>query len=346
MGSRAAVALAAVTAVVTAVVSACGPLGGSESSSSLDQLSALAATGPGPGALTVGECLAGARVRDDPDAFSAQLSQYGLGAFETLGDDPAWTDEVDCATPHQLEVYGVVGLPSSLVSDIGSYADVVTSGSAVYREIDDEVRRGCALSFGPSATAARSAPLAVDVMPAWSASAGISTGWAPAPAASRDSDDRTFVCLFEQAPAGTVRAADAVSADFPAAARSCLMATAFVSCAKPHDAERIATIGLDRAVAQGQVIGGRAVDDAGRVNLGASVWRALDGVCERYLDAAVPRHSSQLRGVANTYPELYPDSDGHYTVLCTAQAAFAAGKSNAVVTRSSVFADERLVVSR
>jgi hypothetical protein len=116
------------------------------------------------------------------------------------------------------------------------------------------------------------------------------------------------------------------------------MGTAFVSCARRHDAERLATVRLDRAVAQGQIVGARAVDETGRVNLGDEAWRALDGVCQRYLDAIAPHHPSGLRGVANTYPELYPDADGHYSVLCTAQAPFGSTPSKAVVTTGSVLA--------
>jgi hypothetical protein len=334
MGRRAAVVLATVTTLAAA---ACG-----SDSGGLDDLSARAARAgadsTAPTAITVGRCLVGARLRDNPDAFSAALARYGMDAFESLGDDPAWTDPVDCGQPHEIEVYGVVGLPPQVESEVASYADLVNAESHVYRDVADEVTRGCALSFGPAATAARSAPLAVDVVPAWSASAGVSVTWAPSPAASWDRGDHTFACLFEQARPGTVRLADVASAAFPSAARSCLMGTAFVPCGQRHDAERIATIGLDRAVAQGQIGGARAVDEAGHVDLGSDAWQALDGVCQRYLDAVAPHHPSGLRGVANTYSELYPDAGGRYTVLCSAQSPFGVGPSSAVVTAGSVFA--------
>jgi hypothetical protein len=334
MGRRAAVVLATVT---TIAATACG-----SDSGSLDGLSALAAgaavDGAAPSAMSVGQCLVGARLRDNPDALAAALARYGIGAFDALGAESAWTDPVDCDQPHELEVYGVVGLPPQVESEVGSYADLVNVDSHPYREVADEVTRGCALSFGPAATAARSAPLAVDVVPAWSATAGVSVMWAPSPPASWDRGDHSVACLFEQARPGTVRLADLASADFPSAARSCLMGTAFVPCGQRHDAERVATIGLDRAVAEGQIAGARAVDEAGHVDLGADAWHALDGVCERYLDAVAPHHPPGLRGVANTYPELYPDADGRYTVLCSAQAPFGAGPSSAIVTAGSVFA--------
>jgi hypothetical protein len=333
MERRAAVALATLT---TLAATACG-----SGSSGLDDLSALAARAgadtSAPAALAVGQCLAGARVRENPDALAAALARYGIGAFEALGDDPAWTDPVDCGEPHRLEVYGVVGLPPQVESEVASYADVVNVDSHVYREVSDEVTRGCALSFGPAAAAARPAPLAVDVTPAWSAGAGVSVTWAPSPAVSWDGGEHLFACLFEQARPGTVRLADVASDDFPSAARSCLMGTAFVPCGQRHDAERIAMVGLDRAVAEGQIVGARAVDDDGRVDLGSDAWQALDGVCERYLDAVAPHHAAGLRGVANTYPELYPDAEGRYTVLCSAQAPFRVGPSGAVVTVGSVF---------
>jgi len=275
MGRRAAVALATVTVLAT---TACG-----SGSGGLDDLSALAARAvadtAAPSAMSAGQCLVGGRLHDDPDALSAALGRYGIGAFESLGDQPAWTDPVDCDQPHELEVYGVVGLPPQVESEVASYADLVNVDSHVYREVADEVARGCALAFGPAATAARSAPLAVDVVPAWSANAGVSVTWAPSPAASWDRGVHTFACLFEQSRPGTVRLADVASADFPTAARSCLLGTAFVPCGRRHDAERIATIGLDRAVAQGQIVGARAVDEAGHVDLGRSEERRVGKEC-------------------------------------------------------------------
>jgi hypothetical protein len=300
-------------------------------------IAGAAADAPLSSVMSVGECLLGARQRDNPSALSMALQRYGIGAFETLGDDPAWTDPVDCAQPHQLEVYGVVSLPPSVEEQVTSYGDLVNAGTRVYREVVDEVTRGCALAFGPAAVAARSAPLAVDVVPAWTSDAGVSLTWAPSPAVAWDDGDHVFACLFEQARPGALRFADVASTAFPLTGRICLMGAAFVSCGRRHDAERIATIRLDRAVAEAQIAGARAVDEAGRVDLGADAWRALDGVCQHYLDAVAPHHAPGLRGVANTYPEIYPDADGRYTVLCSAQAPFGSAPSTAVVTTGSVF---------
>jgi hypothetical protein len=340
MVRRAAVALAAATTLAT---TACGVGGGgSDANGSLDGVGALVAeakpTGAAPDAMSAGACLAGARVRDNPNALSTALNRYGMDAFDSLGDDPAWTDAVDCSEPHEIEVYGIVALPPALDDAVGSYADLVIPGTRVYREVDNEVTRGCAVAFDPAAAASRGVPLSVDVIPAWSQDAGVALVWAPSPAAAWDQGEHTFACLFEQSRPGTVRLADVSSAAFPAAGRVCLMGTAFVPCGSRHDAERIATIRLDRAVDEGQVAGARAVDEAGRVDIGDDAWRALDGVCQRYLDAVAPDHDAALRGVANTYPELYPDADGHYTALCAAQAPFGSAPANAVVTAGSVFA--------
>jgi hypothetical protein len=338
MRRRTAVAMA----TATLAVGACGATGGSDSTGSLDGLRAVVAgvrADSSPSAvMSVGECLVGARLRDNPEGLSAALELYGIGAFETLGDDPAWTDPVDCATPHELEVYGVVALPPNVESEIASYGALVNADTRVYRQVDAEVTRGCALAFDPAAVAARSAPLSVDVVPFWGPDAGISVTWTASPAAAWDEGDHWFACLFEQSRPSTLRLADIASGDFPAASRVCLMGTTFVSCARRHDAERLATVRLDRAVAQGQLAGARAVDDAGQVNLGVEAWSALDGVCQRYLDAVAPHHARGLRGVANTYPELFPDPDGNYSVLCSAQAPFGSGPSSAVATASSVFA--------
>jgi hypothetical protein len=340
MMRRAAVALVTATTLAT---TACGIAGGgSDSTGSLDGVGALVAdaktAGAAPTATSAGVCLAGARLRDNPDGLSTALSRYGMDAFESLGDDPAWTDPVDCSEPHEIEVYGIVSLPAAIDGAVGSYADLVTPGTRVYRAVEDEVTRGCAVAFDPAAAASRGAPLSIDVIPFWSQDAGVAIAWAPSPAAAWDQGEHTFACLFEQSHPDTVRLADVSTADFPVTGRVCLRGTAFVSCGQRHDAERIATIRLDRAVDQGQVAGARAVDDAGRVDIGVDAWRALDGVCQRYLDAVAPDHDPGLRGVANTYPELYPDPDGHYAVMCSAQAPFGSSPSRAVVTAGSVFA--------
>ena len=339
MRRRTAVALAA----ATLAVSACAASGGSDSTGSLDGFGAVVAAARADSSpsrvMAVGECLVGARLRDNPDDLSAAIERYGVGAFESLGDDPDWTDPVDCAKPHELEVYGVVGLPPNVESQITSYRDLANAETRVYRQVDTEVSRGCALAFGPSAVAARSAPLSVDVMPSWAPDAGVSVTWAASPASAWDEGDHVFGCLFEQSRPGALRLSDIASADFPRAARVCLMRTRFVSCERRHDAERIATIRLDRAVAQRQILGARAVDDAGRVNLGIDDWKALDGVCQRYLDVVAPHHPPGLRGVANTYSELYPDADGHFSVLCSAQAPFGSAPSKAIVSVGSVFAN-------
>ena len=335
---RTAVALAT---AMTLALGGCGGVVGGSDPDSLDGVSALVAgaraDGSATDAMSVGVCLAGARMRDNPDGLSAALQQYGIGAFDTLGDDPAWTDPVDCATPHVFAVYGVVALPPDVESKITSYRDVVNPGARVYGQVDSEVSAGCALAFGPAADAAHGAPLAVDIVPAWAPGAGLFVTWAPSPAAAWDDGDHVFACLFEQSRPGTLRLADITSGDLPASARICLMGAAFVSCGRRHNAERIATIGVDNAVAAGQLTGARAVDEAGRVNLGAEAWSALDGVCERYLDAVAPQHAQGLRGVANTSPDLYPDADGHYSVLCSAQAPFGSAPSKAVVSAGSVF---------
>jgi hypothetical protein len=332
MRSRAAVVVAALT---TLAATACAP----DSGRGLDDVSAL---GPGADAVAAdaikpGQCFVGARLRDNPSALAAALARPGVGAYDAIGDDPAWTDPVSCARPHQIEVYGVAGLPPQLENAVRSYADLVNPDSKVYRAVDDEVRRGCAAAFPPSASAARSAPLSVDVMPFWPAGAGVETTWAPAPPAVWDAGDHAIACLFEQRRPATTVLADVASASFPSAARSCLRGASFVPCRQRHDEERFAVVGLDRAVAEGQLAGVRAVDDSGRVDLGADAWAALDGVCQRYLDAVAPWHDRALHGVANTYPELYPDADGRYSVLCTAQSPFGSSPADVVVTTGSLF---------
>jgi hypothetical protein len=339
MGRAAAVALATLSTLL-ATACAGGP-DGSKSTGSLDALSALAGTqqdgSPASTVTSVSVCLAGARQRDNPDALSTAMERYGVASFETFGAHPAWTDPVECGEPHEIEVYGLVSLPEAVDSEIRSYASIVDPGTRTFRDVDAAVDHACAPSFGPAGAAMKTSGLDVDVQPAWAADVAASLTWAPMPPSAWDAGDRTFACLFEQAEPGTVRLSDVASGAFPSAGRICLMQTAFVPCGHRHDAERIAILTVNRAVERGQIVGAAAVDDSGQLNLGTQTWTSLDRVCERYLDAAAPRHPSGLRGVANTYPELYPGADETFTVLCSAQAPFGSAPSRAVVTKVSVF---------
>jgi hypothetical protein len=332
-------AVAAVT-LTTLLTSACSDgIGVDATSAAFEDVRAVAAEGVENGAETssvtsVGACLAGARQGDDSDALAEAVSRYGVAAFDTFGSFPSWTDRVDCAQPHEIEVYAIVTLPDAVERDIVSYASLVDPKTHIYRTVDEQVAHACADRYPPAAAAAGASPLRLDVVPVWTSEVDASFAWAPAPPSAWSAGDHTFACLFVLGEPGTTQLADVASAAFPDDGRICLMRTEFVACGRRHDAERIATVIVDRAVHRGQLRGAAAVDDAGRVNLGLAAWRTLDTVCQAYLDAAAPHHAAALHGVADTYPELYPDPDGRYVAICAAQAPFGTARR---LTSGSVF---------
>ena len=58
------------------------------------------------------------------------------------------------------------------------------------------------------------------------------------------------------------------------------------------------------------------------VDLGASEWTMLDDVCQRYLNAVAPNAPDGIFGVADTYPELYPNEFGSFNIMCLARSPF------------------------
>jgi hypothetical protein len=283
-----------------------------------------------------GTCLAGARFGDAGSDLADAVETYGLAAYEALADAPAWTDQIDCFEPHSFEIYGVVSLPTRLDNEISTYTDLLSPTGSEAEAIHAAVQRECGALIEPRTPVNRAVKLDVDAYPLLRADLGTFTA-EPAPPKAWAAGDRTFGCLFEQPAPGTLMVADLMSPDLPLAQRTCLDGTDFVTCSKPHDVERIATLAVDRAVEAKQLAGLRAVDDSGTVDLGMEEWAALDRVCQGFLTAISERPSRGLRGVADTYPELYPDDQGHYSVLCTAQSRFGTSPGDRVVSSTSVY---------
>jgi hypothetical protein len=281
-------------------------------------------------------CLGGARFSDSESSLADAVATYGLAAYEALADDPSWTDVVDCSEPHTFEVYGVVSLPAELDDRISSYSDLLTPSSGLAGAIHEALSRECAAAINPTVSVPTPRRLDVDTYPLTPADIGAFTT-EPSPPTAWVAGDRTFGCLFEQPTPATVMVDDLTSPAFPLDERTCLEGTRFVTCTKPHDVERIATLVVDRAVDAKELAGLRAVDEFGSVDLGDEQWAALDTVCQDYLAAISDEPTSGLRGVADTYPELYPDDEGQYSILCTAQSRFGTSSDDKVVSSTSVY---------
>jgi hypothetical protein len=336
MGLR--VGVLASLAVLTA--GACGGPGSPSSTGPDDRLAdftpvdaSIAATSD----LAVpGRCLGGERLADEPAELSSAMARFGAGAYQVLADDPVWTDVVSCTDAHSIEIYAAVRLPVEIQEQVTSYADLLSQSSAVALSVDAAIDHECSLAIGPSARVMNRAPIELDVAPAVSETVGHLT-WAPVPASAWDDGDHAFGCLFEQPEPTTSTAADLTSGTLPDDQRLCLSMTDFVSCAQPHDSERIAVLTVDQAVAQHQLAGAQAVNAAGQVDLGVAQWAILDHVCERYLMVVSGQPVDGIRGVANSYPDFYPGSDGHYTVVCSAQSPFGTPVRDRRVTTRSVY---------
>lgn len=149
--------------------------------------------------------------------------------------------------------------------------------------------------------------------------------------------DRSFACLFEQDPAETTEWSDVVTADFPLDDRACIATTTYVPCDSPHEVERIATLVVNGAVESGQLRGHRALDAAGNLNLRRKQWAELDVVCQGYLDVVSHNPADGLTGVADTFPELYPDELGDYVIYCLAQSPFDTSPDDVVRSSGSVY---------
>jgi hypothetical protein len=337
MGRRAGV-LASLTVLAA---SACSSAPGLSSTTSLDDVGDVSpasegASGSAAHAAVTGTCLSGERLADSPDDMADAVSRFGLAAYQEMADDPIWTDTVDCSEPHTLEVYGAVMLPAGVAEVVMSYTDLLARAGGAARAIENAVDQACALAIPVASSISSKAPIDVDVIPLTNPAVGRFT-WSPPPSDDWEAGDETIGCLFEQPQPGTTTVADLVSGILPVEQRICLDGTSFVPCNVLHDVERIAALRVDRAVAAHRLPGTRAVDDTGMVDLGDEHWSSLDTVCQNYLTAISGSAVSRLRGVTDTYPELYPDEAGHYTVLCTARSPFGTPSRAMTITKSTVY---------
>jgi len=278
-------------------------------------------------ALTRGTCWGDEHLSEalGQEAFDAWVEKYAGGdaaRAESMRDDAAFSNEIDCADPHSLELYDVVRLDRSLDAKVGKYSDLLDQDSALYRRVSDQVNDRC-LARSPYGRAQRKAGnTGVQLSPWLASKSGLHVAWDPFPADLWEKGQRKFVCTFEQDVPGTLRFADLTTHKVPVAARVCLNTPRkYRSCAGRHQAEVIGEMTLNEAVAKGRVAGRKAIrtgPDGRYVALSDAQYARLDKVCQTFLDAV-----SDVGGgvVGRAYPgevSQWPTESGDYVASCFA----------------------------
>ena len=253
--------LACLTAVVLVALTGCS---GADSSEKSPAASTSAAAKPVT-ALAKGTCWGAEQLPEALGAkrFAAWVEKYA-GGDEAKGasmrDDAAFSDRVDCAEPHALELYNIVGLDPRLEAQVKSYTDLLDPSTPLYRKVRDQVYNRCLAPSVYGAAQRRAGGLPVQLGPSLSAKGGLHVAWDPFPAHLWAKGQHRFVCTFEQDEPGTLMFADLPTRTTPIAARVCVNTPrTYVSCRSPHQAEDIAEMTLDTAIEQGQITGRAAV---------------------------------------------------------------------------------------
>ncbi len=262
------------------------------------------------------------------DGFDEWVQKYAAGdtkLAESMRDDAAFSENIDCAEPHSLEVYNLVELSPALTAEIKTYADLLDQDSDLYRKVRDEVNDRCAAGSAYGRAMAK-AKLPVQLGPSLNPDAGLHVAWDPVPADLWEKGQKAFVCTFEQDQPGTLRYADLVTKKVPIEARVCLNTPGKkVPCTEKHQAEDIGGMILNTAIERKQVNGAKAVrkgEDGRYVALSDEEYAKLDKVCSNLL-----RQVSQAKdGVeARAYPgsvSQWPTDDGVYVATCFALKPF------------------------
>lgn len=284
-----------------------------------------------------GDCFGGTRFGDEAASQLARERGFGAGAAAQLADDPVWSGSTSCREPHQIEVYGTVRLPHDLDASIDSYADLVDVTTPLYRAVRDNVVSQCAAKSPLIASVAADTSLDLDIVPFIGSDTIGRRAWDPVPADVWSDGDRSFVCSYQQPAATTLIYDDILTGGFPTEGRSCLSQDQFVACDQMHDTERVALFIVDRSVDRGMLPGQGARTADGMVDLGAAEWTVLDDVCQRYLNAVAPNAPDGIFGVADTYPELYPNEYGSFNIMCLARSPFGTAPTSMVMTDASVY---------
>ncbi len=257
--------------------------------------------------------------------FDAWVQKYAAGdpaLGKAMRDDAAFDEQIDCAKPHSLELYNVVGLDAGLDDLVKEYADLLDPESALYRDVRDQVNDRC-LAGSPYGAAQRAAGgMPVQLGPSLDDKGGLHVAWDPFPADLWAKGERKFVCTFEQDQPGTLRFTDLGTSKVPLAARVCLDTPGtYVPCSGRHQAENIAGMILNTAISKGQINGRKAVRNGPKgpyVALSDAEYARLDKICQAFLAAV----STAKGGVAaRAYPgsvSQWPTKTGAYIASCFA----------------------------
>lgn len=275
------------------------------------------------------------------DGFADWVEEHADGDAargESMRDDAAFSEPLDCAEPHALELYDTVALPPALDRRITSYAQLLDQSSRLHARVRDQVNDRCLAGTAYGRAQRRAGDLPVQLGPALAGRSSLHVAWDPFPADLWKEGQRRFVCTFEQDEPGTLRMADLTTRKVPVAERVCVdVPGRRVPCAKPHEGEEIAEMVLNTAVERGEVNGRRAVREGGDgkfVALSDAEYARLDAVCQ----SLYRRVSSGPEGVvAKAYPgsvDQWPTEEGVYVASC-----FAVDEDDTTATRRGTVFD-------
>jgi hypothetical protein len=272
------------------------------------------------GSVSEGTCWAGARLGADPQEVLKLSSRFHvpyLAAARAVADRPAFTDQVECADDHSVEVYKVLRLPT-LDAQLTDYASLLTRQTPLYEKVGRALAKGC--MTGPLPKAAEQSGLRGAVMSPVLPE-GTELGWAPSAPDEWAAGRRVFACTVTWPEPTSIRYATVFTKAFPTGRRTCISSRSlvFVDCARRHDRERIASIDAREAVAAGEFPGRKAIrkGSSGRyLAIGDAAYRRLDGACTTYLRSVST--TKKLTGVANVDVDEWPATDGSYPIYCEA----------------------------
>jgi hypothetical protein len=278
-------------------------------------------------ALTAGTCWGSERLPDALGAkdFATWIEKYADGDTalgDSMHDDAAFEDKVDCDKAHSVELYNVVSLGPALAGKVTKYADLLDQTTPLFHRISDEVNNRCLAGSAYDVPPRTKGGLAVQLSPYLNTDGGVHVAWDPFPADLWAAGQHQFVCLFATDEPGTLRFADLTTSRTPVAARVCLNTPAsYVPCTGRHQAENIAELGVNTAVEKGQLSGRNAVRKGPKgpyVAISDAAYARLDRVCQTFLSSV-----STVRGgvVGRAYlgtPALWPNDEGKYVASCFA----------------------------
>jgi len=278
-------------------------------------------------ALTAGTCWDDAQLPEalGAQAFDAWVEEHARGEAtlaDSMRDDAAFAQGIDCSEAHSLELYNVVELEPALTAQIKEYADLLDQGSALYRKVRDQVNDRCLAGSAYGRAQRKGGGLPVQLGPSLDVDAGLNLAWDPFPADRWTKGERKFVCTLEQEQPGTLMFADLPTSKVPIAARVCLNTPGtYVPCAGKHQAEDIAEMILNTAIEKGQINDRKAVRKGPKgeyVALSEAEYVKLDKICATLLG----RVSTVRGGVqARAYPgsvSQWPTDNGAYVASCFA----------------------------